>query len=412
MLNALSTSRVAAARRAFSSQRAVGIVGMPNIGKSTLFNALTRTQKAQAANYPFCTIEPNVARVSIPDKRLDMLAKLCKSQKTIYSQLEFVDIAGLVRGAAEGKGLGNKFLGNIRETSAIVHLLRCFKNDDIIHVEEEGVDPVRDLHTIEGELILSDLQTIEKRLENADKRKQKAASGGATASEASVALLRKIQAVLESGTPVSRAASAFEAAERRPLDDLHLLSSKPVIYVCNVDEQGAKDGGNDMTRAVQNEISKLDVSAKVAFCARFGDLLGACTRIHLHSQKFQNVTPTSHPQALVVCARLEEEAAGFGTEQDQLEFLAAVGLSTTGLDQIIKSSNSLLNLQSYYTVGPTQSVAWSHVKGIAGAWWFHAIRIFTSSMYSFPSKPVLCGLLMRRVFVHSAASRRHHPLGL
>jgi GTP-binding protein YchF len=280
MLSLSSRHASATARRAFSSQRAVGIVGMPNIGKSTLFNALTRTQKAQAANYPFCTIEPNVARVSIPDKRLDMLAKLCKSQKTIYSQLEFVDIAGLVRGAAEGKGLGNKFLGNIRETSAIVHLLRCFKNDDIIHVEEAGVDPVRDLHTIEGELILSDLQTIEKRLENADKRKQKAASGGATASEASVALLRKIQAVLESGTPVSRAASAFEASERRPLDDLHLLSSKPVIYVCNVDEQGAKDGGNDMTRAVQNEISKLDASAKVTFCARLGDQLGSQNSSH------------------------------------------------------------------------------------------------------------------------------------
>jgi GTP-binding protein YchF len=295
-----------------------------------LFSAyLDSTISIDLLMQPFCTIEPNVARVSIPDARLDRLAVVNKSAKTVYAQLEFVDIAGLVRGAAEGKGLGNKFLGNIRECSAIVHLLRCFDNEDIIHVEEQGVDPVRDLHTIETELILSDLQSVEKRLENAEKKRAK----GAGASEVPVAVLRKVQELLAAGTPISRVGSTvFDKEGKKAVEELQLLSAKPVIYVCNVDEKGAADNGNDMTKAVQKEVMALN--------------------------------PNS--QCLIVCARLEEEASGL-SEADQKEFLAAVGLNTTGLEKIITASNKLLNLQSYYTVGPTQSVAWSHVAGIAGS---------------------------------------------
>ena len=294
-----------------------GIVGLPNVGKSTLFNALTATVQAQAANYPFCTIEPNMGRVAVPDPRLDMLTKIGKSQKTVPTSLEFVDIAGLVRGASKGEGLGNQFLANIREVDAIIHVLRCFEDTDVTHVEG-SVDPIRDAETVETELMLSDLDSLEKRLIAA----QKKARGGDKESVALVALMEPIVAALQDGKPARTAipADQIEAAKR-----LQLLTSKPVLYVCNVEEASAATGN--------------------AFSARVAERAAA-----------------EGAKMVIVSAAIEAEVAQLGPE-DRGEFLEGLGLHDSGLDRVIRAGYDLLGLVTYFTCGPKEARAWTIVKG-------------------------------------------------
>ncbi len=294
-----------------------GIVGLPNVGKSTLFNALTATVAAQAANYPFCTIEPNVGRVAVPDPRLDMLTKIGRSQKTVPTSLEFVDIAGLVRGASKGEGLGNQFLANIREVDAIVHVLRCFEDSDVTHVEG-SVDPIRDAETVETELMLADLDSLEKRLYAA----QKKARGGDKESIAQVALMEPIVAALQEGRP---ARTAIPAGEAEAVRRLQLLTSKPVLYVCNV-EEGAAATGNAF-------------SARVA--ARAAE---------------------EGAQYVVVSAAIEAEVAQLPAE-DRAEFLEGLGLADSGLDRVIRAGYALLGLVTYFTCGPKEARAWTIIKG-------------------------------------------------
>ena len=294
-----------------------GIVGLPNVGKSTLFNALTATVQAQAANYPFCTIEPNMGRVAVPDPRLDMLTKIGKSQKTVPTSLEFVDIAGLVRGASKGEGLGNQFLANIREVDAIIHVLRCFEDTDVTHVEG-SVDPIRDAETVETELMLSDLDSLEKRLIAA----QKKARGGDKESVALVALMEPIVAALQDGKPARTAipADQIEAAKR-----LQLLTSKPVLDVCNVEEAAAATGN--------------------AFSARVAERAAA-----------------EGAKMVIVSAAIEAEVAQLGPE-DRGEFLEGLGLHDSGLDRVIRAGYDLLGLVTYFTCGPKEARAWTIVKG-------------------------------------------------
>ena len=294
-----------------------GIVGLPNVGKSTLFNALTATAAAQAANYPFCTIEPNVGRVAVPDPRLVTLARIGKSAKIVPTSLEFVDIAGLVRGASKGEGLGNQFLGNIREVDAIVHVLRCFEDDDVTHVEG-SVDPVRDAETVETELMLADLDSLEKRLPAL----QKKAKGGDKDAAASVALMEPVAAALADGKPARTAIAAtdFDAAKR-----LQLMTSKPVLYVCNVEEGSAATGNAQ--------------SERVAAMARAQD--AAC---------------------VTVSAAIEAEVSQL-PEDERREFLEGLGLADSGLDRVIRAGYGLLGLITYFTVGPKEARAWTVVRG-------------------------------------------------
>ncbi len=294
-----------------------GIVGLPNVGKSTLFNALTATAAAQAANYPFCTIEPNVGRVAVPDRRLDTLAAIGKSAKIVPTSLEFVDIAGLVRGASRGEGLGNQFLANIREVDAILHVLRCFEDADIAHVEG-SIDPVRDAETVETELMLADLDSLEKRVVAA----QKKARGGDKEAIAQVALMEPIVAALQAGRP-ARTAIAPENAEaaRR----LQLLTSKPVLYVCNVEEASAASGNTFSVR----------VAARAA---------------------------AESARSVVVSAAIEAEVAQLA-EQDRGEFLAGLGLEDSGLDRVIRAGYGLLGLVTFFTVGPKEARAWTITTG-------------------------------------------------
>ena len=294
-----------------------GIVGLPNVGKSTLFNALTATVAAQAANYPFCTIEPNVGRVAVPDKRLDTLATIGKSAKTIPTSLEFVDIAGLVRGASKGEGLGNQFLANIREVDAIVHVLRCFEDDDITHVEGH-IDPVRDAETVETELMLADLESLQKRLPALQK---KAKSNDRNAA-ADVALIEPILAALEAGKP---ARTAILPADAEATKRLNLLTAKPVLYVCNVEEASAATGNAQ--------------SARVAAMAA--------------AQKAAHV---------IVSAAIEAEVSQL-PEADRAGFLADLGLEDSGLDRVIRAGYGLLGLITYFTVGPKETRAWTIVNG-------------------------------------------------
>ena len=292
-----------------------GIVGLPNVGKSTLFNALTETQAAQAANYPFCTIEPNVGNVGVPDKRLDELAKIAGSQKIIETQLGFVDIAGLVRGASKGEGLGNQFLGNIREVDAIVHVLRCFEDDDIQHVENK-VDPVADAETVETELLLSDLESLEKRVPAFAK---KAAQGDKEAKIAASVLGQALD-LLREGKP-ARLVEPKDDEEARVLRTAQLLTSKPVLYVCNVDEGSAANG---------NAFSE-KVFAKAA---------------------------AEGAQAVVVSAAIESELVTMDMA-DRLEFLEEMGLHETGLARVIRAGYELLHLITFFTVGPQEARAWT-----------------------------------------------------
>ena len=302
-----------------------GIVGLPNVGKSTLFNALTDTQAAQAANYPFCTIEPNVGQVAVPDARLDTLAKIAGSAKIIPTQLAFVDIAGLVRGASQGEGLGNQFLGNIREVDAIVHVLRCFEDDDIQHVEksESGqnkVDPIADAETVETELLLSDLESLEKRVPAF----QKKATGGDKEARIAASVLGQALDLLREGKP-ARLTEPKDEEEARIFEQAQLLTAKPVLYVCNVNEDEAASG-NALSARV---IAKAEAE-------------GA--------------------NAVIVSAAIEADLVGMSTDE-RIEFLSEIGLSETGLARVIRSGYDLLHLITFFTVGPKEARAWTLEKG-------------------------------------------------
>ncbi|CEG49971.1 gtp-binding protein [Plasmopara halstedii] len=326
----LLTCRVVVARTPLGSrgfQRSVGIVGMPNVGKSTLFNALTKTEVAQAANYPFCTIDPNVARVAVPDKRVRHLADVEASKRVIETQLEFVDIAGLVRGASRGEGLGNKFLENIRQVAVIAHVIRCFEDTNIIHVDE-SVDPIRDLETIRTELILADLQTVEKRLASLSKKKKSVGSTDPTISTL-FDVLSRLQSHLEDGNLADK--MMFKTLdEQMQLKNLQLLTAKKALYLCNVSEQDAATG-NEMAKAVRER-----VEAEGSVC-------------------------------LTVSGSLEEAAASFEDNESQLEYLNESGLSETGLTRVIRASQELLQLQTFYTVGEKEARAWNILAGSTAA---------------------------------------------
>jgi GTP-binding protein YchF len=299
-----------------------GIVGLPNVGKSTLFNALTATQAAQAANFPFCTIEPNKGIVAVPDERLEKIAAIGKSQKIVPTQLEFVDIAGLVKGASKGEGLGNQFLANIRETDAIIHVLRCFENGDITHVEG-SVDPLRDAEIIETELMLADLDSVTKQADNLAKKAK-----GDASSKAQHEFVLKIKAALEEGKAGRTVAPANED-EKRWVKLLQLMTTKPILYVCNVNEDEAATG-NDWTK------------------------------------KVEAMAQAQHAEAVVISAAIESEIAQLPTEAEKKEFLETLGLEEAGLNKIIRAGFKLLGLQTYFTCGPKEARAWMIRKGAKG----------------------------------------------
>lgn len=292
-----------------------GIVGLPNVGKSTLFNALTETAAAQAANYPFCTIEPNVGNVAVPDPRLYTLAEIAGSAKVIETQLAFVDIAGLVRGASKGEGLGNQFLGNIREVDAIVHVLRCFENGDVTHVEGK-VDPIADAETVETELMLSDLESLEKRVPNLVKKGQQ----GDKEAKIGASVLGQALELLREGKP-ARLTQPKDAEEARVFAQAQLITAKPVLYVCNVDEGDAANGNA--------------LSARVFEKAK-----------------------AEGAEAVVVSAAIEAEIATMPPE-DRTEFLSELGLAETGLARVITAGYRLLKLLTFFTVGPKEARAWT-----------------------------------------------------
>jgi GTP-binding protein YchF len=294
-----------------------GIVGLPNVGKSTLFNALTATVAAQAANYPFCTIEPNVGRVAVPDPRLEKLAKVAGSQQIIPTTLEFVDIAGLVAGASKGEGLGNKFLANIRETDAIVHVVRCFEDGDVTHVDG-SVDPLRDIETIETELMLADLEGLQTRQTRLEKR----ARGGDKEAMAEFALIAPLLAALEQGKP---ARTAVPKGEEVAAQRLQLLTTKPVLYVCNVEEAAAATG-------------------------------------NAHAEKVFARAKAEGASVVIVSAAIEAEISQMAGE-DRAEFLGSLGLEDSGLDRIISAGYGLLGLLTYFTVGPKETRAWTITQG-------------------------------------------------
>ncbi len=295
-----------------------GIVGLPNVGKSTLFNALTQTAAAQAANYPFCTIEPNVGEVAVPDPRLDKLAALAKSAQIVPTRITFVDIAGLVRGASKGEGLGNQFLANIREVDAIVHVLRCFEDGDVTHVEGK-VDPIADAETVETELMLADLDSLEKRIVPIEKK----AKAGDKESKDLHALMAKALVLLREGKPARMADLSLE--ERGPYSQLGLMTSKPVLYVCNVEEASAGTGNAHSARVVERAKAE-----------------GA--------------------QAVVISAQIESEIAVMAPDE-RVAFLEEMGLAEAGLDRMIRAGYALLGLITYFTAGPKEARAWTIVKG-------------------------------------------------
>ena len=297
----------------------IGIVGLPNVGKSTLFNALTKAQNAQAANYPFCTIEPNKATVAVPDKRVDALTAKAKPQKTIHASVDFIDIAGLVRGASKGEGLGNQFLATIRECAAIVQVVRCFEDENITHVDG-GVNPLRDVETIETELLLADLQSVEKRLE----KLQKMAKGSKDA-KAAAELMQGLLAHLNDGKPAAGFALPDNETFLASWRELGLITAKPVIYCANVDEAAVADGN-----AFVDDLRALAAGRKAGF---------AC-----------------------ICAKLEEELQGL-PEEEQAEMLTSYGIKESGLVRIIRTGYATLGLCSYFTAGPDEVRAWTIHQG-------------------------------------------------
>ena len=292
-----------------------GIVGLPNVGKSTLFNALTKTAAAQAANYPFCTIEPNTGDVAVPDPRMDAIAQIAGSKEIIPTRLTFVDIAGLVRGASKGEGLGNQFLANIREVDAIVHVLRCFEDEDITHVEGK-IDPVTDAETVETELMISDLESLERRVAPLRKRGQT----GDKEAKAQADLMDSILELLQDGKP-ARKLEIIDDEHRKAIKDLNLLTTKPVLYICNVDEDSAGDG-NEFSAAVE-------AMAKEQ---------GAGT--------------------VVISAAIEAEISQLDNEEQE-DFLETLGLEEPGLDRMIRAGYDLLHLITYFTAGPKETRAWT-----------------------------------------------------
>ena len=297
-----------------------GIVGLPNVGKSTLFNALTRTAAAQAANYPFCTIEPNTGEVAVPDPRLEQSAAIAKSKELIPTRISFVDIAGLVRGASKGEGLGNQFLANIREVDAIVHVLRCFEDGDITHVEGR-IEPVADAETVETELMLSDLESLERRIVQIRKRAQGKDKEAMTV----LPVMEKALELLQAGKPARVMLKGIAAEDLRMLQGLNLLTSHPVLYVCNVAEKDAASG-NEHTRAVE----------------KMAEAQGA--------------------RAVVISAAIEAEVAQL-PDDEELEFLASMGLEEPGLDKLIRAGYELLDLITYFTAGPKETRAWTIQRG-------------------------------------------------
>ena len=300
-----------------------GIVGLPNVGKSTLFNALTQTAAAQAANYPFCTIEPNVGDVAVPDPRLETLAAIAGSQEILPTRITFVDIAGLVRGASKGEGLGNQFLANIREVDAVVHVLRCFEDDDITHVEGK-IDPIADAETVETELMLADLDSLEKRLPALEKK----AKGADKEAKEAIALVTRALALLRDGKPARIALPDLAPEELAPYSQLGLMTAKPVLYVCNVEEASAATGNA--------------ISAKVEAMAK-----------------------AEGARSVVISAKIEEEIAQMPAA-DRPDFLESLGLEEPGLNRLIRTGYELLGLLTFFTVGPKEARAWTVTKGSKG----------------------------------------------
>ncbi|MCA1749162.1 MAG: redox-regulated ATPase YchF [Parasphingopyxis sp.] len=296
-----------------------GIVGLPNVGKSTLFNALTQTQAAQSANYPFCTIEPNVGKVAVPDPRIHRIGEIAKSAQIIETQLEFVDIAGLVRGASNGEGLGNQFLANIREVDAIVHVLRCFEDDDIQHVDQR-IDPIADAETVETELLLADMESLERRVENAKRR----ATSGDKEAKAIVNVLGQALDLLKDGKP-ARLTEPKDDDEARVFREAQLLTAKPVLYVCNVGEEDAANG---------NE----------------------------HSARVFEKAKAEGAEAVVISAAIEAEIATMPPDE-RADFLADLGLEETGLARVIGAGYELLDLITFFTAGPKEAKAWTVSRG-------------------------------------------------
>lgn len=295
-----------------------GIVGLPNVGKSTLFNALTATAAAQAANFPFCTIEPNVGRVAVPDKRLDDIASIAGSKAIVPTQLEFVDIAGLVKGAATGEGLGNKFLGNIRTTDAIIHVLRCFDDENITHVEG-SVDPLRDAEIIETELMLADLESAIKQIDNLSKKAKNDKE-----LQSHIEFMTIVKNTLDAGKPARTVSVPDDMA--KVFSGMQLLTSKPVLYVCNVKEDDAGTG-------------------------------------NAWSEKVFELAKSQNTKAVVICAEIESEIAQLNSAEEKAEFLSAIGLEEAGLNKIIRAGYDILGLQTYFTAGPKEARAWTIHKG-------------------------------------------------
>jgi GTP-binding protein YchF len=298
-----------------------GIVGLPNVGKSTLFNALTETAAAQAANYPFCTIEPNVGEVAVPDPRLQELAKLAKSEQIVPTRLTFVDIAGLVRGASKGEGLGNQFLANIREVDAVAHVVRCFENSDIAHVSGK-IDPIADIETVETELMLADLESLERRVDGLEKK----ARGGDKEAKETLDLVNRALALLRDGKPARLVERKPE--EERLFAQLGLLTSKSMLYVCNVDEGSAAAG-------------------------------------NAYSQQVEARAKQEGAGCVVISAQIEAEIAVLPTDE-RTEYLADLGLKEPGLDRLIRAGYDLLNLVTFFTAGPKEARAWTITRGTRG----------------------------------------------
>ncbi len=297
-----------------------GIVGLPNVGKSTLFNALTNAAAAAAENYPFCTIEPNIGQVPVPDPRLREISALARSAKVIDTQMGFVDIAGLVRGASKGEGLGNQFLGNIREVDAIIHVLRCFEDSNVTHVEGK-IDPLADAETVETELMLADLESMGKKRAGIEKK----AKGGDKDARETLAMIDEVLALLQEGKP-ARLVDRSDPVRQKVFRQLHLLTSKRVLYVCNVDEASAAEGN-----AFSAEIAKM--------------------------------AETEGAGCVVISAEVEAQIAELDDEADRVDFLESLGLAETGLARVIRAGYALLDLITFFTAGPKEARAWTVRKG-------------------------------------------------